>query len=475
MLSRAATRVARRPVPVKQYLNSKHVSAVAHPFSTQLTTLRRPSVFTSFNASAIFTRSLSQLVHQVQREVGTPKDLNIESLPLKPAQSEDAAPNPLRILFCGSDELSATVLRALHAEHLSNPSLIESISVFHRPGKATGRGLKKRTIPILKTVAEELQIPDFHVHERDTFTGWSPPIKPEINLIVAVSFGLFVPPRILNGAKYRGLNIHPSLLPDLRGCSPIQSAILHQDKETGITLQDLNPKVFDHGKVLARLRWTIENPEEVTNEELTRELAGPASQLLIYGLRNGLFQHERVQELPEPELDHPPREAKKMRKEDMQLIPSMDAAKTSAVKRALGQVWVVRKLGEDKKASEVRILLDDLSVVPLSPAFSLFLETKGNEQGLFRPLKMTQLLSEGTQKGWSRPMMKSEDGKSVELYLGGEHVLKVGTATVSGGKKTTAVKALWGKEIDDGNDGKGGSHSWLADALTFGIMAAVIN
>ena len=43
-----------------------------------------------------------------------------------------------------------------------------------------------------------------------------PPLPSEgpINLVIAVSFGLFVPPRILNGAKYGGLNLHPSLLPE---------------------------------------------------------------------------------------------------------------------------------------------------------------------------------------------------------------------------------------------------------------------
>lgn len=43
------------------------------------------------------------------------------------------------------------------------------------------------------------------------------PPKPQgepINLIIAVSFGLFIPPRILKGAKYGGLNVHPSLLPE---------------------------------------------------------------------------------------------------------------------------------------------------------------------------------------------------------------------------------------------------------------------
>lgn len=464
MLSRSITRAARRSAAARPLVTSKHVRV---PFSYPAWC--QASLIAPFNTPP--RRNLSQLVRQVQREVGSPTNLDIESLPLL-SSTTNASPEPLRILFCGSDELSATVLRALNAEHTSNPSLIESISVFHRPGKATGRGLKKRTIPVLKTVAEELEIPESHIHERDTFTGWSPPIKPEINLIIAVSFGLFVPPRILNGVKYRGLNLHPSLLPDLRGCSPIQSAILNQDTETGITLQDLNPKLFDHGKVLARVKLPIERPGEVTNEELTRELAEPAAQLLVHGLRQGLYQYERVQELPEPNLSHPPREAKKFQKLDMQLSDSMFASNVSAVKRALGQVWFARQLAADAKPSEARVLLDDLSVVPLSPAFKQFLEDKKNADGRFRPLKMKQQLEDGGEKLWSRPMMKSGDGTSIELYLGGDEVLKIGSATVSGGKKGSAVKALWGKEVDDGT-GDGGS-SWLADTLTFGIFAAVM-
>lgn len=67
-------------------------------------------------------------------------------------------------------------------------------------------------MPIKKVAAEELRL---NVHQIDTFTGWEPP-KPNgepINLVIAVSFGLLVPPRILNGAKYGGLNVHPSMLP----------------------------------------------------------------------------------------------------------------------------------------------------------------------------------------------------------------------------------------------------------------------
>lgn len=51
--------------------------------------------------------------------------------------------DPLRILFCGSDEFSIASLKALHAEHLSRPDRIASIDVVCRPGKRVGRGLKK--------------------------------------------------------------------------------------------------------------------------------------------------------------------------------------------------------------------------------------------------------------------------------------------------------------------------------------------
>ena len=79
------------------------------------------------------------------------------------------ATDPLRILFCGSDELSVKSLRALHREHVEHPERIASIDVVSRPGKRVGRGLKViRQLPIT-TAAKELAL---SVHLIDTFTGW---------------------------------------------------------------------------------------------------------------------------------------------------------------------------------------------------------------------------------------------------------------------------------------------------------------
>jgi methionyl-tRNA formyltransferase len=78
-------------------------------------------------------------------------------------------------------------------------------------------------------IVEAAKLLELKVHQIETFTGWevkqvflnyfkieTDPLKPPpgINLIIAVSFGLLVPPRILGKAKYGGLNVHPSMLPE---------------------------------------------------------------------------------------------------------------------------------------------------------------------------------------------------------------------------------------------------------------------
>lgn len=220
--------------------------------------------------------------------------------------------DPLRILFCGSDAFSCASLRALHDLKLSDPKgkLIKSIDVLVRPGKPTGRGLKRIAIGPLFHLAEELGLP---VHKRDTFTGWDLPAPGHIthpetgevvkhraahenshrqpfNLIVAVSFGLFVPPRILGSVRYGGLNVHPSLLPDLRGPAPLQHALLCGRRHTGATVQTLHHKDFDRGDILAQTPYPpgITVPEGCDVQQLHDLLAGEGARLLVETLRGRL-------------------------------------------------------------------------------------------------------------------------------------------------------------------------------------------
>ncbi|KAK5663019.1 hypothetical protein OQA88_6434 [Cercophora sp. LCS_1] len=155
--------------------------------------------------------------------------------------------DPLRILFCGSDEFSCESLKALHDEQQRNAELIRSIDVMPK-------------------------------------LDGSP-----INLIVAVSFGLFVPPRLLRAAEYGGLNIHPSLLPDLRGPAPLHHALLNNHSHTGVSLQTLSEKTFDAGTVLSQTPLPgIPIPPNCTLPDLHALLAPAGAAMLINGLRSGL-------------------------------------------------------------------------------------------------------------------------------------------------------------------------------------------
>ncbi|KAF2479951.1 formyl transferase, partial [Neohortaea acidophila] len=189
---------------------------------------------------------------------------------------------PLNILFCGSDAFSIYSLRALHALQTTQPHAIHSIEVVCRPDKRVGRNLKNvRQVPI-KSIAEELELP---LHQLDTFKGWSP--APRTNLVVAVSFGLLVPARILGAAKYGGLNVHPSLLPDLRGPAPIPRALLGRRERTGVTLQTMHPTQFDRGVVLERTAGVDVEGETVGS--LVDALGRRGAELLCGAIERGLF------------------------------------------------------------------------------------------------------------------------------------------------------------------------------------------
>lgn len=95
--------------------------------------------------------------------------------------------DPLRILFCGSEDFSIASLRAVNDEHRSHPDFIASIDVVCRPPKRVGRSMKavrkgspsereawyhdteSLQVPI-SAVAKELSLP---LHQIDTFTGWN--------------------------------------------------------------------------------------------------------------------------------------------------------------------------------------------------------------------------------------------------------------------------------------------------------------
>lgn len=100
----------------------------------------------------------------------------------------------------------------------------------------------------------------------------------DIKLGILVAYGDIIPKKIIDSFPLGILNLHPSLLPKYRGSSPIQSAILNQDKQTGVTIMKLDDKM-DHGPVVAQ--QTVKLDQTETTGELHNKLAIIGADLMI--------------------------------------------------------------------------------------------------------------------------------------------------------------------------------------------------
>ena len=140
----------------------------------------------------------------------------------------------LRIIFMGTPELAAVSLSAL----LREPAF-QIVAVVTQPDRPKGRDLKLQPSPV-KQIALNAGV---HVLQplkaRDEkFIAELEKLQPE--LITVAAFGQILPKAILDLPRWGCLNVHTSLLPKYRGASPIQSAILNGETETGVTIMKMD-------------------------------------------------------------------------------------------------------------------------------------------------------------------------------------------------------------------------------------------
>jgi len=119
-------------------------------------------------------------------------------------------------------------------------------------------------------------------------------LKPDLCIVAA--YGKIIPKRYLEVPKYGFLNVHPSLLPKYRGPSPVQTAILNGDAETGASIMLVDEEV-DHGPVLAKATYKI--PDTKYHIEIAEDIFGLGAELLIETLPKYISGEIR----PEPQ-DH---------------------------------------------------------------------------------------------------------------------------------------------------------------------------
>ncbi len=193
-----------------------------------------------------------------------------------------------RIVFMGSPDFAVPTLQALAAAY-------PVVGVVTQPDKPAGRG-RKPTPPPVKRAAEALGIPVIQPRRLrrpeafDALQAWQP------DLIVVAAYGQILRPNVLALPRYGCINVHASLLPRWRGASPIQHAILHGDRETGITIM-LMDEGMDTGPILSQQALPIA-PDD-TAATLSARLADLGARLLL-GTLPGYLRGE-IRPRPQPE------------------------------------------------------------------------------------------------------------------------------------------------------------------------------
>ena len=176
----------------------------------------------------------------------------------------------MRIVFMGTPDFAVPVLsRLMEAGH-------EIAAVYSQPDRPAGRGRKLVPTPT-KRFAEEygIEVRQPKSLRSEAECAGLASLSPEV--VVVAAYGLFLPPEALEIPPLGCLNIHPSLLPRYRGPSPVVSAILNGDDETGVTIMKLD-EGMDSGPLLAQKQVPID--ERDTGPELTRRLFDLGANLL---------------------------------------------------------------------------------------------------------------------------------------------------------------------------------------------------
>lgn len=190
----------------------------------------------------------------------------------------------MKVVFFGSPEDAVLALeKVLEAGH-------QLVAVYTRPDSAAGRSRRSRPTAV-RVAAESCGI---HVETptslRDT-AATEQLLGFGADLFVVVAYGRILPPAVLEIPRLGVINIHPSLLPRYRGTSPVSTAILNGDSETGVTVMALDAGM-DSGPLLAQSEPVPLKGDERTGS-LTKQLFEMGAAMLpdvITGLEDGSIE-----------------------------------------------------------------------------------------------------------------------------------------------------------------------------------------
>ena len=195
--------------------------------------------------------------------------------------------NDLKLVFMGTPEISAYVFE----------KMIEAgyhfVGLVAQPDHPVGRKGIIEKVPT-KVVAEKYDIPVFQPEKIRLDYSFIDEIKPD--LVITLAYGQIVPQGFLDKIPMGCLNLHGSLLPKYRGASPVQTALINNEKVTGVTLMEM-VKAMDAGRMYAKKEVLIDEDDNATSlfnkiKEAAKELVLEALPRYIAGELKGEEQNE---------------------------------------------------------------------------------------------------------------------------------------------------------------------------------------
>jgi len=196
----------------------------------------------------------------------------------------------VRVVFFGTPEFAVPSLEALLGEGF------DVAAVVTRPDKSQGRSRSTLVPSPVKAAALEEDVPVLQPEGPSTpeFLEEIRRLAPDAGVVVA--YGHLLKPELLAIPKRGMVNVHPSLLPELRGAAPVEWAVLRGLENTGVTIMQMTAGL-DSGPILLQLPHRV--PNDVTGGELSVHLAEMGAQALVEAL--ALMEQDMLRPVPQEE------------------------------------------------------------------------------------------------------------------------------------------------------------------------------
>ncbi|MCC8163559.1 MAG: methionyl-tRNA formyltransferase [Lachnospiraceae bacterium] len=304
----------------------------------------------------------------------------------------------MRVIFMGTPDFAVGTLEALaESEH-------ELVLVVSQPDRPKGRGHSLQPTPV-KAAAERLGIPVIQPLKIREAVGTLK--QTEADVIVVAAFGQIIPKEILGMKKYGCINVHASLLPKYRGAAPIQWAVIDGEKESGVTIMQMD-EGLDTGDMLAKVVVPLD--EDETGGSLFDKLSAAGAKLCA----GTLDQLARGEIVPEKQGESP-------------------TAYASMLKKSMGNIdWT-------KDAVSIERLVRGLNPWP-----SAYTRLFGKTLKIWK----CHVLPEGAPKGACGEVM--EVRKDMILVQTGEGILSITELQLEGRARMEASSFLRGCKIVPG-------------------------